>query len=86
MSVSIAVGGATAAIFGFLNYLTDSAALESLSSLVPVTSSVIVQSMALGAGWPLVWEKIQNTANIAEAVTISSEFENRVTSAENSQG
>ena len=53
------VGGVTALIFGFIGYLgLTNEAVTSLTASVALTTSVIVQSLALGAGWPLVWEKI----------------------------
>jgi len=57
--MSGAVGGATALIFAFVSYLgltTD--VVTSFAQPVNLSTSVIVQSLALGAGWPLVWEKV----------------------------
>jgi predicted transcriptional regulator len=50
------VGGVTALVFGFMGFL----GLEGLASDAPVqlTTSLFVQSIGLGAGWPLVWKKI----------------------------
>ena len=49
------VGGVTAVIFGFIGYLGS---VASLTASVDITTNLIVQSLVLGAGWPLVWEKV----------------------------
>ena len=61
-----AVGGVTALIFAFIGYLEplsgiiSSSTKETISfaTVVGLNTSLIVQSLALGAGWPLVWEKV----------------------------
>ncbi len=49
------VGGVTAVIFGFIGYMGSA---TSLTASVDITPNLIVQSLVLGAGWPLVWEKV----------------------------
>ena len=67
---SIILGGTTSLVFGFVNYLgTD---LSSIS----LTPSVIVQSVALGFGWPLVWAKFAQPENLeAKANAALAQFE-----------
>lgn len=81
---SIMLGGTTSLVFGFINYLgTD---LDPVSSILdPVCSikgsvflspSVIVQSIALGFGWPLVWAKFAQPENLeAKANAALARFE-----------
>lgn len=53
------IGGATALIFGFIGHLgLTTQPVTSLTDPANLTTSLIVQSLALGAGWPLVWEKV----------------------------
>lgn len=68
---SIILGGTTSLVFGFVNYLgTDD--LFSIS----LTPSVIVQSVALGFGWPLVWAKFAQPENLeAKANAALAQFE-----------
>jgi hypothetical protein len=54
---SVLIGAATAAIFGLIGFLGLKSGTISFSQDFPLTSNVVVQSLALGAGWPLVWEK-----------------------------
>ncbi len=72
--MSGSIGGVTALIFGFIGFLgATSQPLNSLTAEVTVSASIIVQSLVLGAGWPLVWEKVfaidvlESTANSATA-------------------
>ncbi|MFC1962360.1 hypothetical protein ACFLWN_04920, partial [Chloroflexota bacterium] len=52
------VGGVTAVIFGFIGYLGTTPPIASLTTSVSVNTNLIVQSLLLGAGWPIVWEKV----------------------------
>ena len=53
------MGGVTALIFGVMGYLgSTTEVIASIDASVNITTNLIVQSLALGAGWPLVWEKI----------------------------
>ena len=54
---STIIGGFTSVLFGFINFLASGTDVTSITASVTVTSSVVVQSLTLGAGWPLVWEK-----------------------------
>jgi hypothetical protein len=56
--ISGGVGGATALIFGFIGYLGSAQPITSITQSVGLTTSLVVQSLALGAGWPLAWEKV----------------------------
>jgi len=84
---SVLIGAATAAVFGFLGYL----GLQSNSSIgfgqpFPLTSHVVVQSLALGAGWPLVWEKFLAADRLdAAANEATTHFEITVKDAEKEQ-
>ncbi len=51
-------GGVTAVIFSFIGYLGTVPPVASLATSVDVTSNLIMQSLLLGAGWPVVWEKV----------------------------
>ena len=77
---SVVIGGVTATIFGGLGFLgLHEASVDS----VPLTSNLVIQSLALGGGWPLVWEKFFSSEKLEAAATAASEnFERKVKEAE----
>lgn len=51
--------GVTAEIFDVIGYLGSTVQpVASLIAYVNITTNLIVQSLVLGAGWPLTWEKV----------------------------
>ena len=77
---SVVIGGVTATIFGGLGFL---GLKEASLTNVPVTSNLVIQSLALGGGWPLVWEKFFSSENLDAAATVASEhFNQKVKEAE----
>jgi hypothetical protein len=83
LGASTLIGGFTAALLGFINFLASGTDLSYFAGTVTVTSSVIVQSLTLGAGWPLVWEKFLATDKLgAAASAAAARFESSVKVAE----
>jgi hypothetical protein len=85
--MSGAVGGATAGIFAFISYLgTVTDASFGFTHSVALTTSVIIQSLVLGAGWPLVWEKIFSVDRLesiaSDAATV---FQEKIREAEKNE-
>lgn len=74
---SIMLGGTTSLVFGFINYLgTDLDSVSSIKGSVSLSPSVMVQSIALGFGWPLVWAKFAQPENLeAKANAALARFE-----------
>jgi hypothetical protein len=82
---SVFIGAITALIFGFVGYLGSGSSV-SFGQSFPLTSHVVVQSLALGAGWPLVWEKFFAVDKLESAVNAAtSQFELSVKDAEKEQ-
>lgn len=83
---SVFIGGVTAGIFGFLGQLGLPGAPLSITGDVPLTSNVVVQSLALGAGWPLVWEKFFSEENLESAASAAAaQFDITIKEAEKEQ-
>ena len=83
---SVIIGGGTALIFGFTGYL-GLVPRGSVGSIifqnVPLTTNVVVQSLALGVGWPLVWEKFFATDKLESAASAAAAtFESTIKDAE----
>jgi len=80
---SVFSGAATAMIFGFIGSIGLKSGSISFGQDVPVTSNVVVQSLALGAGWPLVWEKFFAVDKLESATSAAAaQFEITIKDAE----
>ena len=83
---STVIGGFTSLLFGGINYLASGTNITSITASVTITSSVIVQSLSLGAGWPLVWEKFLASDKLeAAANSAAARFETSVMAAERAE-
>ncbi len=82
--VSSLIGGTTALIFGFIGYLGQQSG--PVGTDVPLTSHVVVQSLVLGGGWPLVWEKFLAADKLESAASAAAaKFEVTIKDAEKSE-